>query len=203
MGLQFYYFPQSTATIVHWAIEELGVPVEKIKLDYAAGEHKKPEYLKLNPNGKVPLLVHDGRPIFESLAIMIHLGETFGVDKKLFPAAGLDRATAIQWMVWMQVSVGDAVSRYQRNVSERIPAELRNAKAGEAARLELQNQMKILDDALQGKQWLVGDHFTLADLHLASWVEYFKHFNLDLSPYRNVEAWLARAVDRPSHARAD
>src|SRR5262245_35996659 len=128
MGLVFYYAPMSTATVVHWAVEELGVPMDKVKIDLQAGDQKKPEYLKLNPNGRVPLLVHDGRAIFESLAIMIHLGETFGVEKGLFPPPGLDRAEAIQWMTWLQVTVGEAVARFLRNTSERIPAELRNAK---------------------------------------------------------------------------
>ena len=91
MSLTFYYTPMSSATRVHWALEELGVPYEKVKMDLAAGDQRKPEYLALNPNGKVPLLVGDGTPIFESLAILLHLGETYGVEKGLFPAPGLER----------------------------------------------------------------------------------------------------------------
>lgn len=202
MSLVFYYSPQSTATVVHWAIEELGIPVEKVKIDLQAGDNKKPEYLKLNPNGKVPLLVHDGRPIFESLAMMIHLGETFGVDKGLFPAPGLDRAEAIMWMTWLQVSVGEAVLRYQRNTSDRIPAELRNEKAGAAAKEDLGGLMKILDDALAGKEYLVGGKFTLADVHVAAWMTYFQLFGFDLSPYHNIKAWVARCTARPAYSKA-
>src|SRR3954471_12643745 len=80
MSLVFYYAPWSTATTCHWALEELGVPHEKVKLDLSKKETQTPEFLALNPNGKVPLLVHDGVPIYESIAILAHLGETFGVE---------------------------------------------------------------------------------------------------------------------------
>jgi len=202
MGLVFYYAPESTATVTHWAIEELGLPLDKVKIDIRAGDQKKPEYLKLNPNGKVPLLVHDGRPIFESLAIMIHLGETFGVEKNLFPPPGLDRAEAIQWMAWLHVTVADAFGRFQRNTSDRFPAELRNEKAGLAAKAELGELLKILDHALVGKEYLVGGRFSLADVHVASWMTYFQYSSFDLSPYKNIGAWVARCTARPAFAKA-
>src|ERR1700690_1566885 len=104
MSLVFYYSPMSSAVTVHWALEELGVPYEKVKIDLQARDQDKPAFLALNPNAKVPLLVHDGTPIFESVAIILHLGETFGEGKKLFPAPGLRRAEAFKWLVWTNVS---------------------------------------------------------------------------------------------------
>src|SRR6266545_4462922 len=98
MALIFYYAPMSSATPVYWALEELGVPFEKVKLDLRAGDQKKPEFLKINPNGQVPALVGDGTPMFESVAILLHLGERYGVDKKLWPAAGTpERMGAMSW----------------------------------------------------------------------------------------------------------
>ncbi len=88
MGLTFYFAPQSTASITTLVLEELGIPCERVKLDLRKGETKKPEFLKLNPNGRVPTLVHDGVAIWESAAITIYLGETFGEKAKLWPAAG-------------------------------------------------------------------------------------------------------------------
>jgi glutathione S-transferase len=88
MSLVFYYSPFSSAVTVHWALEELKVPYEKVRIDLQKRDQDKPEFLAKNPNGKVPLLVHDGTPIFESVAILIHLGETFGVERRLFPAPG-------------------------------------------------------------------------------------------------------------------
>jgi glutathione S-transferase len=76
MSLGFYYTPMSSASPIHWALEELGVAYEKVQLDLKAGDSRKPEFLKINPNGKVPVIVHDGLVIFESAAIQIYLGES-------------------------------------------------------------------------------------------------------------------------------
>src|SRR5687768_326574 len=100
MSLIFYYAPMSTATIAQLVIEELGIPCERVKLDIQSGDTKKPDFLKLNPNGKVPLIVHDGTVIWESTAITMYLGETFGVDKGLYPAAGPKRGEAMKWITW-------------------------------------------------------------------------------------------------------
>jgi glutathione S-transferase len=88
MSLVFYYAPWSSATTCLWAIEELGLPCEKVKLDLAKKETHTPEFLAMNPNGKVPLLVHDGVAIFESVAILCHLGETFRRRQEVVPCAG-------------------------------------------------------------------------------------------------------------------
>jgi glutathione S-transferase len=201
MSLVFYYSPMSSAVTAHWALEELGVPYEKVKIDLVARDQDKPAFLALNPNGKVPLLVHDGVPIFESVAIMIHLGETFGVDKQLFPAPGLARAEAIKWLVWCNVSVGEALSRYLHNTSPRIPEERHNAKAGEVAKADVDKHLTILENALEGKQWLVGDSFTLTDLHVSGWMAYVGMCGFDLARYPKLEAWAKRASSRPAFAR--
>jgi hypothetical protein len=82
MTLVFHHAPMSSAVTTHWVLEELGVPYDKVKLDLAAGDTRKPAHLAINPNGKVPVIVHDDVPIFESAAISIDLGGTFGVAKR-------------------------------------------------------------------------------------------------------------------------
>jgi glutathione S-transferase len=200
MSLVFYYAPMSSAVTVHWALEELGVPYEKVKIDLAARAQDKPGYRALNPNGKVPLLVHDGTPIFESVAILIHLGETFGVDKKLFPRPGLERAEALKWLVWSNVTLGEAISRHQHNVSDRFPADERNAKAGEAAKAHVESLLGILDVALEKKTYLVGESFSLVDIHLSSFVSYLGMLGFDSKQWPNVDAWRARSTARPGYA---
>ena len=202
MSLVFYYAPQSSASPTHWILEELGVPYEKVKIDIAAGDQKKDAFLKLNPNAKVPVIVHDGTPIFESAAIQIYLGETFGVEKGLFPAAGPKRGEAMKWIVWCNVSLGDAIGRYFRNTTDYFPAEQKNEKAGEAAKADVEGALRILDNALEGKQYLVDNRFSLADLHLVSWMEYLTFAKVDLAPFKSIGAWVARCADRPAHARA-
>jgi glutathione S-transferase len=193
----------SSASPTHWILEELGVPYEKVKMDFASGDLKKPEFLKLNPNGKVPLLVHDGVPIFESVAIAIHLGETFGVEKKVYPPPGTDRAQVIQWMVWCNTSLGEALSRYTHNASDRIPAELRNEKAAEVAKGDVEKHLAILEQALQGKSYLVGGDFTVADAHVSSWSMYVTMSGFDASKYPSIAAWSARCQERPAAKQAD
>lgn len=201
MSLVFYYSPFSSAATVHWALEELGVPYEKVKLDLRKGDSHKPEYLALNPNGKVPLIVHEGTPIFESIAILAYLGETFGVEKGLFPAPGPRRGEALQWLAWANVSLGEAQSRYQRNTNERFPKEQHNAKAAEAAKEDVEKLLGILDHALQGKTFLVGDSFSLVDMHLAGFVGYLGMSGFDVTKWATLGAWSKVCTSRPVYGR--
>jgi glutathione S-transferase len=201
MSLVFYYSPMSSATRIHWALEELGVPYDKVKLDLAAGDQRKPEYLALNPNGKVPLLVADGVPIFESAAILIYLGETLGVDEGLFPALGPERAEALKWIAWSGVTLGEAAGRILRNALDRFPAEQRNEKAGEAAKKDLFELWGIVDRALEGKEYLVGGRFTFADMAVVGFTMITGRIGVDLGAYKNVGQWAGRCMSRPAIGR--
>jgi len=200
MSLIFYYSPMSTAVATHWVLEELKVPYEKVKLDIQAGDTKKPDYLKINPNGVVPAIVHDGTVVFESAAIAIYLGETFGVEKGLFPAAGPKRGEAIKWIVWVNVTLGGAVSRQQYASSPRLPAEQHNAKAAEAARADAEKALGVLDAALANSPWLLGDTFSIADAHLSAFVGYTGMIGYDLKKFPKLADWNARASARPAFA---
>jgi glutathione S-transferase len=202
MSLVFYYSPMSTASITELVIEELGLPCEKVKVDLQQGETKKPEFLKVNPNGKVPVIVHDGTSIWESAAITIYLGETFGVEKKLYPAPGVKRGEAMQWIVWTNVSIGDAVGRFTRNTMPwGAPEDQKNAKAGEAAKSDIGKHLGILDAALAGKQFLLGADYSLADAHVSSFIGWLRHMQIDFAPYARVNAWNERCTARPAVKR--
>jgi glutathione S-transferase len=202
MSVTFYYSPMSSATRIHWALEELGIPYDKVKVDLAGGEQKKPDYLAKNPNGKVPLLVVDGTAVFESLAILIYLGERYGVEKDLFPPLNLARAEALKWMAWGSSSLVDAGGRLMRNVSDRFPAEQHNAKAAEAAKKERGELLAILDHELEGKEYLVDGKFSFADLALAGYMPFLGRIGGDLGPHKNIQAWVARCTTRPALGRA-
>ena len=201
MSLTFYYSPMSTAVVTHLVLEELGVPYEKITLDLKNGETRKPDFLRMNPNGKVPLVVHDGTPIWESAAITLYLGEVFGVEKGIYPAAGPKRGEAMRWIVWMSVTFGEAVHRLMRNTADFIPAEQRNAKAAEVARGDLQNCLRILDQALEGRAFLLGA-YTLADTHANAFIDWLRFMKIDLAAYAHLNAWSQRCSARPAYARA-
>src|SRR5687767_14895791 len=107
MSLTFYRAPMSTASVTELVLEELAIPHEVVTLDLQKGETKKAEFMKLNPNGKVPVIVHEGVPIWESCAITIYLGETFGVERKLWPAPGPKRGEAMKWVAWSSVTLAE------------------------------------------------------------------------------------------------
>lgn len=203
MSITYYYAPMSTAVRTTWAVEELGIPCERIKVDISKKETKTPAFLRLNPNGVVPLLVVDGTPIFESTAILLYLGETYGVEKGLYPPPGLKRAEVLKWIVWANVGFTDPVSRWARNTASYIPAEQQNAKAAEAAQVDMAGAMKVLDDALAGKSYLVDDKFSLADLAVSSYFGWLRFMGYDYSPFKNVQAWADRCLGRPAAMKAN
>jgi glutathione S-transferase len=203
MSTTYYYAPMSTAVRTTWAIEELGVPCERVKLDIAKKETKTEAFLALNPNGVVPLLVVDGTPIFESTAILVYLGETFGVEKGLYAPPGLKRAEMLKWVVWANVGFLDPISRWSRNTSSYIPAEQHNAKAAEAGKTDLDGAMRILDTRLAGKSYLVDDKFSLADLAVSSYLGWLKFMGYDYSSFKNVQAWGDRCLGRPAAVKTN
>ena len=200
MSLMFYYAPMSTATLSELVIEELGIPVDKKKLDIKAGDTTKPEFLKVNPNGKVPTIVHDGVPIWESVAITIYLGEVFGTQKGLWPAPGPKRGQAMTWVAWTNVTLGEAVYRRGHASGEWGERSPRHDKAFEVANEDIQKHLGILDAALAGKDYLLGE-YTLADTHLHSICDWLHHMKIDFNAFPNITAWSARCAQRPAYQR--
>ena len=140
--------------------------------------------------------VVDGKPIFESLAILIYLGETHGVDKGLYPPPGLERAEVLQWMVWSTATLVSALLRVMQNKSDRFPAEEHNENAAAAGLRELSDLFGILDRALEGKEYLCGGRFTLADLAVVAFLPMASRFGADTNPHKNIVAWSGRCMSR-------
>lgn len=202
MSITFYYSPQSNATRIFTSLVELGIPYETVKVDLRAGDQRKPEFLALNPNGKVPTIVIDGTPMFESVAIQIALGERYGVEKGLWPQLGSsEHLQALTWLVWGQVTLSGAMISYMQNTSDWIPKERHNAAAAEHALSEMKGLLAILDGRLNGRAHVTGDHFTLADLDLASVLGWGLHMcKIDISSLPHLQGWLGRVTQRPSFA---
>ena len=200
MSLTFYFAPMSTASITTLVLEELGIPCERKQLDLKAGDAKKPEYLRINPNAKVPCIVHDGVAIWESAAITMYLGETFGEKAKLWPAAGPKRGEAMKWLVWTHVTLGEAVYRWARNTMW-APDEEKNAKAAATASKDVAGLLRILDEGLRDRPFLTGE-YTLADAHVNSFVDWLRHMKIDMNGFERLNAWSKRCSERPAYARA-
>lgn len=203
MSITFYYNPMSSASRVQLTLEELGLQYDKVLVDLQAKDQRKPEFLKLNPNGKIPTIVIDGQPMFESIAIQIALGERYGVERGLWPALNSpEHLQALTWLCWAQVSLGAPLFRYLENTSDYYPAERRNPQQAEAAQAELREMLRILDARIGERGNVVHDKWTLVDADISSvlgWGLYMA--KLDTSEYRHLSAWLGRAQERPAEKR--
>jgi glutathione S-transferase len=148
-------------------------------------------------------MVIDGQPLFESLAMLLYLGEAYGVDKGLFPAPGLQRLEAFKWMAWGSVSLTEAGARLMRNTSERFPVEMRNPGAAANARAELGDLLHVLETSMAGRAFILGDQFTLVDVTVGAMVLFLgQRLNVEMAPYPNLGAWAGRLASRPALGRA-
>lgn len=195
----------STASITAAVLAELGVPCERHRIDIDAGHTHAPQFLAINPNGMVPVIVHDGVAIWESTAITMYLGEVFGVDAGLYPPLGTKRGEAMKWIAWsgaalfaasgrfaaaMRAAVPDEAARFDAN-ADRGAATLSNAKADVAV------QLAIADAALAERDFLLGD-YSLADTHLHAIVSWLAMMQIDLEPFAKLSAWVRRCDQRPA-----
>jgi glutathione S-transferase len=212
VSLTFYSAPMSTASITEAVLAELGLECDRIDLDLSAGDTKKPEYLKINPNGRVPAIVHDGTAIWESSAITMYLGELFGVEAKLYPAPGPHRGEAMKWITWSNVTLAEAAGRLfaslppekqgdpATNADEKVTSEKTRASAMAKAKADLADCLRILDIGLEGRSFLI-DEYSLADTHLQGIVGWAAMLDFDITPFTNVTSWLKRCYQRPAIAK--
>lgn len=203
--IRLYSWPQSSGTRVAWALEELGLPYDYVLLDAKKGEHRRAEYLKLNPHGKVPALVDGEEHLFESGAILLHLGARYGIEKNLWPVSRTQaRADAICWTVWAMVELGPYMLQYLYHGLD-TPVSFKPADRSKAAadysRSQLERLLAALDARLEGRQYVL-DAFSLVDVAVASWLAFGTAFGVDLERWPRVAAWLKRCVERPAFERA-
>jgi len=200
MTLKLFAAPMSSATPVVHAIAELGLDCDIVMLDLAKGEQKAPAYLALNPHGVVPTLVADGTPLFESVAILQWLGERYGVERGLWPAAGArERLAALSWTSWAYVSYGALVSVLNFAQSPQADVRLHHAPLAADALARLDAALGRLDLQLAKSRWLLGEAFSLADLVVASVVTYSTYCGVDARAHAHVQRWLEAFQARPAY----
>lgn len=201
MSITFYFAPNSSASPVASALTELGVPHERVTFDFSKKAHKQPEYLKINPNGFVPALTVDGAPMFEALAILLWLGDTFGIEKGLWPRR--DEPSYLQaysWCTWAYVTYGSMLSRFVYSSSDAVDPRLRNSAQAEHAAERLDELLQLLDNKLSQQPYLLGSNYSLADLVVASVVGYSVWMGAPVAGHSHVQAWLADFQARPAFA---
>jgi glutathione S-transferase len=203
MSIRFYSWPMSTGARTHWALEELGVPYEYVQLDKTKGEHKTAEYLAVNPNGKVPALVDDGVAYFESLAIALHLGERYGVERGLWPRDGKERADALSWSVWGIVELQYNLREYMYHglaTPISYKPEQQSKAAGEFNLERTKKNFAMLDKRLADREHVCGA-FTLVDTVVEATLRFGQMMNVKIEGAPHVDAYMERINKRPAWAR--
>jgi glutathione S-transferase len=193
--LKIYGSHRSRANRAVWCARELGVPFEQIEVP--ASELKSASYLTINPNGKVPAIVDGDVKLFESLAITLYLAKRYGAGK-LYPANPADEARVFQWTLWAATEVEpDVVPILYHRVLHRDDA---TAEAADAAEARLRKTLKVLDDALKGREWLIGNDFSIADLNVAGVLAATVMGKMNYSSLPNAKPWLDRCLGRRDRA---
>jgi glutathione S-transferase len=196
--VKLYGIPASRAFRSIWAAEEVGVEYELVPTHFL-GDSKKPDFLQINPNGRIPALVDGDVVLFESMAINLYLAKKYG--GKLYPSDAADEARAIQWTVWGLTEIEDPLIQIFLN-TVMFPEDQRNPAAVASATEKLQRPLAVLDAHLAKRDYLLGNDFTVADLNLAGILATAHIAKFDLSGFKNVSRWLGACTERPALARA-
>ena len=197
-SLRIYGVARTRAFRALWVAKELGLDYEHLPIEIGDDGAKSPEFLAINPNGRLPVIVDDGFVLFESLAITLYLAKKHS-SGKLYPASLEGEARAWQWSLWAVTEVDRGVNIWSLH-AVRLPPEERNAALREEALKVIAAPFKVLDAAVAERPYLLGDDFTVADLNVAAVIS--RAVDMDLSAWPNLKDWLTRCLGRPAARKA-
>ena len=198
MSLRIYGIARTRAFRALWMAKELGLDYEHLPIEIGDAGARAPEFLAINPNGRLPVIVDDGFVLFESLAITLYLAKKHA-NGTLYPGTLEGEASAWQWSLWAVTEVDRGVNIWSLHAI-RLPAAERDAiKRNEALRV-LAAPFVVLDAAVAKQKYLLGNDFTVADLNVAAVIS--RAVDMDLSATPNLKAWLTRCLDRPAAQKA-
>lgn len=195
MQLILYYAPNACSLVPYVTLTEAGASFEVRPLNFRKSQHMMAEYLQVNPKHKVPVLVIDGTPLTENVAIQSWIARNFPTAK-LLPADPMQELQAISLLSWCASGIHPFLSRI--NSPARV-CDLPGAEASvtRLAAQQLFENYKIADDILASRQWFF-DHFTAVDAHFFWCFRRGTQFDLDLAQFRNCTAHFERMKQRPS-----
>lgn len=194
MALTLYGIPFSRAFRSLWAANELGLDYAHVPTHFMK-ESKQPDYLAINPNGRVPAMVDGDLVLFESMAINLYLARTYGAPLRVDDPA--DEARAVQWSFWGITELESTLLRAMFTALGLFGEEADPAKANETLNKGAGRALGVLDRHLEGRDWLVGKDFSVADVNVAGVLNLALSGRLDLSQWGNVKEWLDHCYGRP------
>lgn len=193
--MRLYYHPlSSNSRRVLLVAAHLGMNIDMVRVDLGTAEQKSPEYLRLNPNGRVPLLVDGDLNLWESCAIAQYLADV-GPGEDIYPRAAAARADINRWLFWSASHFAPALAPFIRErVSKRVVAGGGAPDAGEIARAEaaLPPVAALLDAHLSRSDWVAQGRLTLADFALAAPLMHMEAAQIPLGDYPALLAWFSR-----------
>ena len=202
--IQLHYAPGNASMTPHLLLEELGLPFELKVVDRANNAHKSPEYLKLNPNGLIPVLVDGDLVLYETAAIVLHLVDTHP-DAGLAPAIGTaERAHFYKWLVWLSASLQSQMPIYF--YTDRYVAPGNTAGAAEVKAATEQRIAALIDQidaqlASHGGPWLLGERFSALDPYALMLCRWTRGASRPARALPHVGPFLQRVLARPATQR--
>jgi glutathione S-transferase len=192
--MKLYEFGPTRSLRARWILQELGVGFDAVTVNLAAGEHHRPEFLALNPAGKVPVLVDGDRVLTESVAIVLYLAEKYP-DRGFIPADPRLRADAYRWMLFAATELEQPLWRIAKHTAllpeqDRLPAD------AALARRDFLPMAAVLEKHMQGRAYVVGDRIGAADFVVAYTLDWADEAQL-LGDFPTLRAYLERLYARP------
>ena len=188
------FLPSGNCYKIRLLLNQLGIDYERVNVDILNKESRTPEFLKINPNGRAPVLHHDGRYLAESNAILWYLAS----DTHFLPQGKYEQALVLQWMFFEQFShePNIATPRYWVSIlkaedeyKEQLKAKM---KLGYAA-------LDVMEQHLANNRYFVGDEYSIADIALYAYTHVAEEGNFDLSGYKEIKAWFKRIESQENY----
>jgi glutathione S-transferase len=196
--LRIYGIARTRAFRALWMAQELGLDYEHLPIEIGEAGARAPEFLAINPNGRLPFIVDDAFVLFESLAITLYLAKKHSYGR-LYPSRLEDEARAWQWSFWAISEVDRGVNIWSLH-AVRLPPGERDAQKRDEALAVIAAPFRVLDAAVATQPYLLGRDFTVADLNVAAVIS--RAVDMDLAAVPHLKAWLDRCLGRPAATAA-
>ena len=195
--MQLYEFGPTRSLRVRWTLQELGVPFESVVVRLTKDEHKRPEFLAINPAGKLPVFVDGHLVLTESAAIVRYLAEKYP-EQRLLPIALQQRAQADRWMMFAVTELEQPLWRIARHTflypeAQRLAADI------EIAARDFKEMARVLEQHMRDREFVAGDHVTVADFVTAYTLDWANEEQL-LSEFPTLHSYMERMYARPHAA---